>query len=198
MMLWWMIAAAHAGFDCADAAKVAEVSAELTALVQEDAADRASANPKTTANDAKRAKDAQKLDESGALCIPQQKFDAAQLLMRAQDMFVAKRGNDLATEAMQAKVTNGPWLVALTFDRWRVLAGLPQRYGTATSVLADGKKCIYAVDPAATDDERTQYGIRPLGEAFQAVLTANGAPADTALTEDALRRLGWVCPKVEH
>ncbi len=67
-----------------------------------------------------------------------------------------ERGNDWARP-----------LYALTLDRYLVAAGKPQRFGTQYVPVAGkpGKCELAPVDPATTDEERKQYGVKTLAEA---------------------------------
>jgi hypothetical protein len=98
---------------------------------------------------------------------------------------------DLALDAMNNHAANSAWLVAQIFDRYKIARGLPQWYGTQYG-LRDGKKCIFPVDPAATDEERTLHSIAPIAETYAALLKESDK-AGYDPTADILVRYDLVC-----
>jgi hypothetical protein len=68
----------------------------------------------------------------------------------------------LLLEAMARDARARP-LAAAAFDRRRLLRGLPQKFGTQ-SVVRDGRRELWPVDPATTDSERAKWGLPPLAE----------------------------------
>ena len=54
-------------------------------------------------------------------------------------------------------------LKVFEFDRLRLLAGAPQKFGTQWRAR-DGGRELWPVDPATTDSERAKWGLPPLAE----------------------------------
>ena len=193
MLLTWAAIAAT-GDPCADAGAVATNSARLRTLFDEDAADRASHSKDVYKNDTRRIKEILGLQRAGALCTPTDKYLAASVVQHSQQLDEMKIAYDLAVEAMNGHAASADWLVALTFDRYKIMRGLPQWYGTQYATR-DDKRCIYPVDPATTDAERALHSIPPIAEAYARVLTDAGKVGYEP-TFDNLVRYALVCESV--
>jgi hypothetical protein len=89
----------------------------------------------------------------------------ARVLAEADDAAHVALAQTLALEAM-AKVRPARLIAARAFDRLRVLAGKPQKFGTQTHVC-DGVRVLYPVDPATTDSERAKWDVPSLAELQQ-------------------------------
>jgi len=191
--MWFLVATALAGgpAPCTDKNQMAADSARLRALFDEDAADRANRNPDVYKNDAKRIKEILSLQGAGRICTAGDKYLAAGTLQHSQDPAEIKASYDLAVEAMNGHAPNSGWLVAQIFDRFKVARGLPQWYGTQFSTR-EGKKCIFEVDPAATDEERKTHAIAPLAETYAALLVESDK-AGYEPTAEILVRYDLVC-----
>ena len=70
---------------------------------------------------------------------------------RAQRLAVAGMRDDPRLQVIAAEA----------FDRARVLAGRPQKFGTQ-AITEDGRRVIWPVDPGTTDSERAKWGIATL------------------------------------
>lgn len=57
-------------------------------------------------------------------------------------------------------------LAAAAFDRLRLLAGRPQKFGTQWTTR-DGRPELWPVDPATTDTERAKWGLPGLADLQQ-------------------------------
>jgi hypothetical protein len=90
---------------------------------------------------------------------------AAELLAEADEVVHVELAQALALEAM-AKVRPARAIAARAFDRLRVLAGKPQKFGTQSHVH-DGVRVLYPVDPATTDSERAKWDVPSLAELQQ-------------------------------
>lgn len=191
--MWWLVTTALAGAPapCTDPGQMAADSARLRALFDEDTADRTSRNPDMYKNDMKRIKELLSLHEAGRICTATDKYLAAGTLQHSQEPDQIKISYDLALEAMNGHAPNGAWLVAQIFDRYKVARGLRQWYGTQFSTR-EGKKCIFEVDTAATDEERKTHGIAPLAETYAALL-AESDKAGYEPTAEILVRYDLVC-----
>ncbi len=176
---------------CADPAAVAANSARLRVLFDEDAADRTARAPETAKNDVRRVKEVLALRDRGAVCTPTDKYLAAAVVQHSLDAEQVQVAIDMAVEAMNGHAPNAGFLVAVIFDRHKVMRGVPQWYGTQLSVR-NGKKCIFAVDPKATDDERVAHGIAPIAETFARIL-ADAEKAGYEPTAENLVRYDLVC-----
>jgi hypothetical protein len=190
--MWlWVATALAGGTPCTDTAQMQADSAKLRALFDADTADRTSRNPDVYKNDTKRAKEILAMREGGRICSATDKYLAAATLQHSQEPDEIKISYDLAVEAMNAHAPNSAWLVANIFDRHKVARGLAQYYGTQFS-MRDGKKCIFEVDPAATDEERKQHGIQPLADTYTQLLAESGK-AGYDPTAEILVRYNLVC-----
>lgn len=84
---------------------------------------------------------------------------AAAILSHSSDVGAVRRGQELATAAMGSEPA-AKALAATCFDRLRMLAGQPQKFGTQRG--PDGAP--WPVDPATTDSERAKWGLPTLRE----------------------------------
>jgi hypothetical protein len=82
---------------------------------------------------------------------------AAAILAKSDDVAAVRRGQELAMVAM-GSLRAARVVAASCFDRLRVLAGEPQKFGTQRG--PDG--ALLPVDPATTDSERAKWGLPPL------------------------------------
>lgn len=189
----WILAAAFAGGDpCADAAKAQKAADELKALWQQDQADH-EANVEGLAKlDKKRVKAAKKL--APMACTGEAKFWAGALLFRADDPELLEQAHELGKAAMMEHVRTGPWLTAVTFDKWQVLLNLPQRYATQMTNVEGRGACLYPVVPDSTDEERATYGLPPIADAFRRVLDANGLQQEPATADAVAAKKLWCDP----
>lgn len=182
---------AGGGDPCADKAAVAANSARLRALFDEDGAERAARSPDVQKNGARRVKEILALHDRGALCDPTDRYLAAAVVQHSLDADQVKVAYDLAVEAMNGHAPNASWLVAVVFDRHKIMRGLPQWYGTQLSTR-NGQRCIFPVDPKATDEERVAHGIPPIAETYTKIL-ADAGKAGYEPTADNLVRYDLVC-----
>lgn len=73
-----------------------------------------------------------------------------------------ERAHALALAAMRSDPQARP-LAATAYDRLRLLAGVPQKFGTQV-VERDGRATLWPVDPLTTDSERAKWGLPSLAE----------------------------------
>jgi hypothetical protein len=67
----------------------------------------------------------------------------------------------LAAKATKHHFRPARWLTAATLDRWLMIRGQSQKYGT--QIVPDGRSYrVWPVDPATTDGERRKWDVRPL------------------------------------
>lgn len=87
---------------------------------------------------------------------------AAEQLLDSDDREHVTLAQSLAL-ALLAQQPGARLVAARAFDRLRLLAGQPQKYGTATH-LVDGRLQLWPVDPGTTDSERAKWGVPALAE----------------------------------
>ncbi|MBJ6765658.1 hypothetical protein JGU66_33305 [Myxococcaceae bacterium JPH2] len=76
---------------------------------------------------------------------------------------------DMGAEAARRGHPRGLWLTAAAWDRWRMDAGKPQRFGTQFFGAKGARQfSLYTMDPRVTDEERARWGFGPVKEAPQA------------------------------
>lgn len=185
-LLALLAAPAHADEGCdLSEAKAAAAAATLEAHWKADLADRENLDPNTPKHDAKRLKAVSKLDRKGAICSPESAYHAAWVLQRSTEISDLERAHVLARQAMNARIDNGGWLSAVTFDLLQVASGRPQRYGTQLRSESD-RVCMFPVAADATDQEREMYQVQPIVEAYRNVLTRNALSVEP--TSQALDR----------
>jgi hypothetical protein len=97
-----------------------------------------------------------------ALTDPADRVAAAGLLVGSDDKAEVEAAQALALAAFGALPAARP-LAAAAFDRLRLLAGAPQKFGTQW-LARDGAVAMWPVDPATTDSERAKWGLPPLAE----------------------------------
>lgn len=96
------------------------------------------------------------------LATPAERVAAAELLVGSNDRADVEAAQALAMAAFGASPAARP-LAAAAFDRLRLLAGAPQKFGTQW-VVRDGQWELWAVDDATTDSERAKWGLPALAE----------------------------------
>ncbi|MFN3244440.1 MAG: 5-formyltetrahydrofolate cyclo-ligase [Planctomycetota bacterium] len=75
-------------------------------------------------------------------------------------------------------------VAAMAYDRIRVLAGRPQKFGT--QAIADGGRLVpWPVDPATTDTERAKWGVATLQRLLERIVEA--PIVDKAMLRSLLR-----------
>jgi hypothetical protein len=90
-----------------------------------------------------------------------------------------KLANDLANESVKLGNEEAKWIYAASLDRYLLAVGKKQKFGTQYTSM-DG--CTYKlepVDPATTDEERTEYGVPSLADAEERAKEFAGADCAT-------------------
>ncbi len=105
---------------------------------------------------------------SGAVRTDAARCAAAAILAKSGDVAIVRRGQELATLAMETML-EARVIAAECFDRLRMLAEQPQKFGTQCG--RDGSP--WPVDPATTDSERAKWGLPSLRE----LLARRGTPS---------------------
>lgn len=130
-------------------------------LVQLAAADVADPDPQGPAAIARRAL-LLALRTAGRLRTPAQQCMAARVLVRSDRAAEVEVAQALALAAMTAE-RPARRLAAVAFDRLRLLAGAPQKFGTQIVAAAAGRR-LWPVDAGTTDSERAKWDVPPLAE----------------------------------
>ncbi len=87
---------------------------------------------------------------------------AATLLLPSSVVAEVDVAHALALAAM-ATEPSARSLAATAYDRLRMLAGKPQKFGTQVT-LVEGHAELWPVDPTTTDSERAKWGLPTLAE----------------------------------
>ena len=99
---------------------------------------------------------------AGRVTTTADRIAAARLLVHGDQAAEVEAAQALALAAM-AGDRRARRLAATAFDRLRLLAGAPQKFGTQF-VLREGRLQLWPVDPATTDSERAKWDVPPLAE----------------------------------
>ena len=167
---------------------VSTQSGTVHQIYEDSEADRERrSDPAVQKADEDRIKALVKLARKGDLCTAVEKWEAAWVMMQADDVDVLELAYQLAVDTMNMKYGRGPWLVAFAFDRKRVASGYRQSYGTQTRTDAQGHRCLIEVEPDVTDEERQRYGQPTLAEVYRKILDLNGFQGDAPTAE----RMEW-------
>ena len=74
----------------------------------------------------------------------------------------------LARSAAEAGYDDARWLAAATYDRYLLIQGMPQKYGTQFNLnVATGLFEFNPVDPATSDAERAAWNVPPVAETLR-------------------------------
>jgi hypothetical protein len=174
----------------------AAVVAELEAMYDDELAEATarSQGEKVKDRSVQRANTVLSMEGKGELCTADQQFWGAMVLLNATKESAAAQAYHLGEHLVQARYARGPWLAAVAYDRWAVSQGSLQFYGSQTRA-ADGKVCLYWVDPAFPDDRRVSYGHPSLEDVIAKVLEVNGRAGDEP-TVQRLKHLDLWCKPV--
>ena len=96
----------------------------------------------------------------------------------------ADRAHQLAVRGMRADPRLSV-VAAMAYDRLRVLAGRPQKFGTQ-AVADEGRLVPWPVDPATTDTERAKWGVGPLQRLLERI--AEAPVVEKGVLRRAIRR----------
>jgi hypothetical protein len=88
------------------------------------------------------------------------RYYAALVLHHGGDVNDVWLAHTLASMAVAQDFRPARWLTAATLDRWLMLNGQHQKYGT--QIVPDGTAYrVWPVDPATTDADRRRWDVRP-------------------------------------
>jgi hypothetical protein len=143
------------------------VNEELSALYQQDQADRRDGLVEgVETRDERRRRRVEELLAAGALSDADDCYHAAMIFQHGSRREHYAHARALAERAVELGHRRAAWLAAAAYDRWLVVGGLLQRYGT--QYRADGDRWVLCdVDPATTDRERADWDVPPLAEALR-------------------------------
>lgn len=146
----------------------AHTNPELFQLFEADQADR-NQHPvfdspeyhSLRSRDALRRQRVREIVAAGQVVTPQDYYYAALVLHHGGDLPEVWRAYRLAKTAAEMGYRPARWLTAATLDRWLMMQGQPQKYGT--QIVPDGiRQRVWDVDPLTTDAERAEWDVRPL------------------------------------
>ncbi|HEX4857549.1 MAG TPA: hypothetical protein VFV17_00930 [Usitatibacteraceae bacterium] len=90
-------------------------------------------------------------------------FHAAMLFQHGDALEDLREAHEFAGKAAASGYRPARWLAAATLDRWLMLQGLPQKYGT--QVVPDGRRQrVWDTDPATSDADRLAWDVPPMRE----------------------------------
>jgi hypothetical protein len=138
---------------------------ELRALYEQDQADRdGGLHPDVRARDDRRRRQVEALIAAGALRDPEDYYHAAMVFQHGTKPAHYLRAHELASRGAELGYRKARWLAAAAYDRWLMMTGRPQKYGTQYRAEG-GRWVLWEVDPATTDAERAAWDVPPLAEA---------------------------------
>ncbi len=113
------------------------------------------------AADARRRQRVLEIVDAGQAITPPDYYYAALVLHHGGNLPEVWRAHTLANAAAAQGYRPARWLTAASLDRWLMMQGRPQKYGT--QIVPDGERQrVWDVDPATTDAERAAWDVRPL------------------------------------
>jgi len=89
----------------------------------------------------------------------------AYLLQHGNSEYEYKLAHDYAQKAIAMGSSVTKWLYAATLDRWLISQGKKQKYGTQFK-FENGNWELLSTDESVTDEERKEYGVPPLSQAY--------------------------------
>lgn len=134
------------------------MNARLHDLLAEHAADPDPASPRAS----RRRAEVMALHAATPLADPADQTAAAAVLLPGALLPEVQTAQSLALAAMANNPAARP-LAAAAYDRLRLLAGKPQKFGTQATVR-DGRRVPWPVDATTTDSERAKWGLPALAE----------------------------------
>jgi hypothetical protein len=112
------------------------------------------------------------LHAADRLSPPSARCAAARILVHGGDRTEVELAQTFALSAMSHERA-ARRLAAVAYDRLRLLAGQPQKFGTQT-VRRDGATALWPVDAQTTDSERAKWDVEPLAELQRRATAGNG------------------------
>jgi hypothetical protein len=125
-------------------------------------------DPKIAERHAARAAEVHKMMDQGELTTAKEQFQASVILVESNDAADWKLSEQLAQQAATGGEHLALRVAAEAIDKQKVLAHMPQRYGTQYEWVAVlGEWRLYPVDPLTTDADRQAMGVPPLAEIYE-------------------------------
>lgn len=121
-------------------------------------------------------------------------FDELMELAASADPAEVDRAHELAVRRMRAE-PRLQLVAATAYDRTRVLAGRPQKFGTQV-IEQRGRLIPWPVDAATTDTERAKWGVATLARLAERV--ADAPRVEKATLRSALRRRRAALPETDR
>jgi hypothetical protein len=115
----------------------------------------------------------------GKIESPESRYHAAMILQHTPQGLVGStitsKSNEnyilahfLARSAAEQGYEDAKWLAAATYDRYLIIQGRPQKYGTQFNLnIETGFLEFNTVDPATTDAERAEWNVPPIEETLR-------------------------------
>jgi len=177
----------------------AQMNDELKSLYDADEQERID-QPKanTTEYKATRARDLARCErvmeiiEADKLDTAEDYYRAAHIMNHGDTAEDARNADWLALRSSALAYRSARWLAAASYDRWQMVQGKPQKYGTNS--VSDGRgDRLWDVDPGTTDEERAAWNVPPLAEQLRKPQEANRHK--TPLSQNELREFEANAPE---
>lgn len=137
---------------------MAEPDSRLAMLRAAHEADADASGPAARA----RIAEVRSLHAVGRLGSPADHVHAARILVDSDVVAEVELAQAILLAVLSTQPGARP-LAAVAFDRLRMFAGKPQKFGTQF-VVRDGSRQQWPVEPLTTDSERAKWGLPPLAE----------------------------------
>ncbi len=143
---------------------------QLLQLYQDDVADRNNKIPnlQLDENDRKRIIKVQGMLKESKNWESRDYHHAALIFQHGEALEHFKQAHRLAMKAVRMGDDSTRWLAAASLDRYLLMEGKPQKYGTQFKLNDRGKwELALPIDPNVTDDERVKWSVPPLKDALK-------------------------------
>ncbi len=128
--------------------------------------------------------------KKGTVCTAEDHFNASFVLMTSKKADDLALSYELAQIAANAHVDRSKWLTTVSFDRWQLAQGNPQRYGTQTG---RGGRCLFKIDETVDDSMRTGWGADPIATTYAKFLATQNLKGKEP-NATTINNLGLFCP----
>jgi HEAT repeat protein len=126
--------------------------------------------------------------ESGLIITALDHFHAARIMQHGDTPDDTWEAHLFAMRAVQLGEEQARWLAAASYDRWRMVSGEPQKYGT--QYVSDGRRQrLWDVDPSTTDADRARWNVPPLADQLRKAEEATRIDPPATIPVDAP---GWL------
>ncbi len=146
---------------------------ELEAICEADQQDRkGDISPGLVERDRARRKRVEELVAAKALHTKEDYFHAALVFQHGEELADYWQAHELAKKASKLGHRSGRWLAAAALDRWLMVQGKSQKYGTQYR-SDSGRWELWQVDPNTTDAERAEWNVPPIAKALERTAEMN-------------------------